>query len=257
MVLFESLAGQRPSGDSSLLALLENAVEEREPPRLAANIAPDAARKRGTTEAALRASLSHDDLETIVGRCLQVRPQDRYASVSALADDIERYLNGLPILARPQTTLYLLEKFVRRNKARVTAAALLITALIAALFYGLTEQRRALAHQQRAIEESARAARTQAFMNELFRMANSNFSGKQVTSLSDFLALGIKMAPLLATGKQQLAEVECSLAISMHDSGDLKGSTPVFRKGRRRRPCCRGREYGNRCSVLSDRTLLR
>lgn len=227
VILFELLAGRRPESEASIAALIQNVVEEREPARLDENTTSDVAEKRRTTVTALRASLK-GDLSTIARKCLRIRPQDRYPSVSALAEDIQRYLAGRPILARRQTAVYLIEKFIRRNRGKVVTSGVLAASLAALLIYAFNQQRRALFEQQRALEESARAARTQGFMSQLFRLANSNFSGTQTTSLSDFLALGIKMAPLLASDKQQAAEVECSLAISLRDSGNLQASTPVF-----------------------------
>lgn len=222
VILFELLSGSRPSGNSSVAAIIEHAIEDREPARLDSNVSIDAANNRATTENALRAALA-GDLSTIVRKCLSNRPPERYASVAALSQDIGCYLAGRPVLARPQTPLYLAGKFVHRNRGKLTAALVLVLALTGALIYAYLQQRH-------AVEEGARAARTQGFMNQIFRLANSNFSGKQVSTLSDFLNLGIKMAPVLATDKRQLAEIECSLAVSVHDSGNLDRSIPVFEK---------------------------
>jgi serine/threonine-protein kinase len=59
------------------------------------------------------------DLETIVMKCLQKEPQDRYDSARALADDLGRYLDGEPIAARRTSWPYRLGKAIRRNRALV------------------------------------------------------------------------------------------------------------------------------------------
>lgn len=70
------------------------------------------------------------DLDNIVLKTLRKEPAERYGSVQQLAEDIERYLKGLPVLARPQTLKYRFEKYVKRHKAGVLAAGLVLVSLI-------------------------------------------------------------------------------------------------------------------------------
>jgi len=75
------------------------------------------------------------DLETIVMRCLEKTIERRYESARALAEDLRRFLDGEPILARPVTLSYRLGKLVRKNKVvtALLAAALLVVLVFAAL----------------------------------------------------------------------------------------------------------------------------
>jgi tetratricopeptide (TPR) repeat protein/predicted Ser/Thr protein kinase len=57
------------------------------------------------------------DLETLVLKCLEKEPERRYATATALADDLDRWLQGEPIEAVPPSTTYRLRKFVARRKA--------------------------------------------------------------------------------------------------------------------------------------------
>lgn len=77
-----------------------------------------------------RARLLKGDLDNIVLKAMRKEPERRYASAGQLAEDVERYLTGRPVSARPDTTAYRVNKFVRRNKLAVAAAALAVLALV-------------------------------------------------------------------------------------------------------------------------------
>ena len=64
------------------------------------------------------------DLDTIVLKAVRKEPARRYQSVQELSEDIGRYLEGLPVLARGDAASYRATKFVRRHKAAVAATAL-------------------------------------------------------------------------------------------------------------------------------------
>ena len=84
--------------------------------------------------------LPDGDLGTILGKALKKRPQERYASVTALADDLRRFLNHEPISARPDTLTYRGGKFVRRHRVGVAVAVAAVAGLAIAL-YAVNRQR--------------------------------------------------------------------------------------------------------------------
>jgi eukaryotic-like serine/threonine-protein kinase len=81
------------------------------------------------------------DLDNIVLMALRKEPQRRYASVEQLSEDLRRHLAGLPVTARPNTFGYRADKFIRRHKAGVLAAALVVVSLVSGLFIALRQAR--------------------------------------------------------------------------------------------------------------------
>ncbi len=218
-ILFDLLAGQLGGGRTSAI-LFERALSEAEPDRLSDAVTEEAAGTRGLSAARLRQLLT-GDLETITAKCLRPRAKDRYVSVDALADDLQRYLNGRAVLARPQTTLYRVGKFVRRNRGSVAVTGLVTIALIASL--GYAEWR-----QAQALREGRRAMQMQTFLYRLFKLANSNYTGKPAATIPEFLALGARMLPDYIKNPSDLRQAELGLAESMYENGDLDAAQKVF-----------------------------
>ena len=130
VLLYELLAGRHPTGDGSRSAAeYLRTVVDTEPPRL--STAATGAEARATSLDRMR-RLYAGDLDNIVAKALKKRPEERYASVHALADDLRRYLNHEPVRARPDSLGYRAGKFVRRNRIGVTLGAIGAIALIAA-----------------------------------------------------------------------------------------------------------------------------
>jgi serine/threonine-protein kinase len=219
-VLFELLSGRRPNNNTSLAFMIERAMNEQEPESLQHAVTDLAATNRGLTESRLRTVLS-GDLANIVAKCLRPRSMDRYPSLDALAGDIQRYMDGRTVMARPQTKLYRVGKFVRRNRKVVAAGVLMNVVILASLGYGAWRQ-------QQAIREGQRALRMQTFMYRLFKLANSNYTGKPAATVPEFLKLGVKMLPDYIKNPGDLREAQLGLAESMYENGDLDDAQKVF-----------------------------
>lgn len=139
VILYELLCGRRPhivSGSSK--HELEEAILTDQPatpstvihqpatdpaPPGDADPATSVAASRRTDPARLRRELA-GDLDTICLKALRKEPERRYASVDQLEEDLRRYVEGLPVLARRDTPGYRAGKFVRRHRGAVIARRL-------------------------------------------------------------------------------------------------------------------------------------
>jgi serine/threonine protein kinase/Tfp pilus assembly protein PilF len=135
VVLFELLTGDRPyrlnAGASR--AILEHAIAAAEVHKPSTQIVQQAWSVRGVTHEQLTRQL-RGDVDRIVLKSLEKEPQVRYASAAAMADDVQRYLDGKPITAQPPRLSYRLGKFLRRNRLVVSVgagAAILVLAMAA------------------------------------------------------------------------------------------------------------------------------
>jgi serine/threonine protein kinase len=103
------------------------------------------------------------DLETIVLKALEKRPQDRYATAQELADDLQRWLRHEPIRARRPSLLQRARKGVRRHQAVVTTAAvaalLVLLTAVASLALGLAQVREQKQQTERERDAAERRLR--------------------------------------------------------------------------------------------------
>ena len=83
------------------------------------------------------------DLDNILAKAMRPESGRRYLSVADFSDDVQRYLEGYPVKARPDTFSYRAPKFLKRRRVEVFATALAASALAAAGIVTLTEYRAA------------------------------------------------------------------------------------------------------------------
>jgi serine/threonine protein kinase len=171
VILWEMLAGRHPFGEAvdSVTRALQAG---REPPPLTP---PSRERTTATGTADRWRRRLRGDLDTICLRAVEFQRERRYASAAHLADDVQRFLEGRPILARPDSFTYRLGKSIRRHPVvSVAVAGAIAVLLTGAGLLAISAQRlsverdRAVAAEQRARVEAEQARSISTFLTELF-----------------------------------------------------------------------------------------
>ena len=152
ILLYVLLTGHHPAGAGPRTpASLVKAILETDPPHPSQIVASTEANneaasvnaaKRATTPDKLSGTL-RGDLDTIVTKALKKKPLERYLSIAALADDLQRYLSYEPISARPDTLGYRTSKFARRHRSSVVATLLVTITLVGTTVFTWIYPRRA------------------------------------------------------------------------------------------------------------------
>lgn len=176
------------------------------------------------------------ELDCLVLKAAHPDPEQRYASASELAADVERYLSGRPIAARPPSMLYEARKFVQRHRLPVISGTLVLVALLAGLLVSAVGFRRALIargvaetalgqvreEKDRADQALARTEEVSTYLRDLLMRAHPSRLGPRATleqllkaSGNDFLAQPPENALVRA-------EVASALAEPLYVTGDYE-----------------------------------
>jgi len=195
VLLYEILTGSRPYHlESRSPQEISQAVEKQHPPKpstvvhRAATVAEPIARGPAAPDDDLR-KLSRQlkgDLDTIVMMAMHKEPGRRYASAEQLSEDLRRHLVGLPVVAREDTPLYLLGKFMRRNKGASVAALLLVCLTVV-----MTWQRFQIAEERdRARQERSKAEQIRDFLLGVFEIADPGQTRGETITAREILEAG-------------------------------------------------------------------
>ncbi len=181
VVLYELLTGTLPfERKGSIVRRLESQVGDEILERPSARVRRALGDRRVAARQARRLA---GDLDNILVNALRREPERRYRSAAALGEDLRRHLAGQTIRARPDTFLYRAWKFLRRHRAGVAAAALVLAALVAGLAGTTWQARRAEKSAREASAQALRAARVKEFLITLFEIADpEQAAGDRITA---------------------------------------------------------------------------
>lgn len=174
------------------------------------------------------------DIETIAGKALEKEPDRRYASAAALGDDIDRYLESQPILARPPSAAYQLRKLVSRHRLPFAFAGLMLV-LVAGFGIGMgilyadsqRNLRRAEAAERKAAREAETATRTTDFLLGLFSSSNPEETAGETITAREVMDEGAERV------RDELADEPLTQARLMHTLGKVYMSLALYDDSRR------------------------
>jgi serine/threonine protein kinase/tetratricopeptide (TPR) repeat protein len=206
VLLYELLCGRRPFQlAGATLTDMERIICEEEAPapsgmvqRTALESPPlidDIAACRSTTPARLQKQL-RGDLDNIVGMAMRKEPERRYRSAEQLATDLERQINGQPVVAASDTWLYHTQKFVRRHALAVAASVAVIVTLAAFATVTFIQSQRIAYERDLATAERSRAEQVSSFLVELFELSDPTRSRGATVTARELLDIGARRVNL-------------------------------------------------------------
>jgi eukaryotic-like serine/threonine-protein kinase len=135
------------------------------------------------------------DLDVLCLTAMHKDPQRRYRTVDALIGDLDRFLRGQPLAARPDTLGYRAGKFVRRHRAAVaaTTGALIVVLGLVGFYTARLADQRSLARA-----EAAKATQITEYLIGLFEAGDPFAAGGGGTDVHELLARGVRQADALA-----------------------------------------------------------
>ncbi|AFM05524.1 serine/threonine protein kinase [Bernardetia litoralis DSM 6794] len=224
ILLFELLSGRRPfvfDKNESVLEWEKKLTTSQTPTpskiyeEFSENQAQKVAKERKTDKKGLKKTLK-SELQSIVLMALRTEPERRYQSAEQLAEDIERYLQKRPIIAKPNSWSYKTRKAFERNKSAWIGFTLLFIALIGGIF-GTTYQ------AYKTKQEKQRAEQTLAFITDLFKSPDPRLQdseGKDI-KVSEFLKASEKKVFRNLEDQQELQTELLTILSNLYDNMNL------------------------------------
>ena len=258
VLLYKLLSGTGPFVIPSMrLTDIERAICENDPPPASHAIdigdSPSAlaiSESRNTTAARLRRTLK-GDLDNIVCKAMHKELERRYGSSQQMASDIQRYLDGKPVIARRDTVSYRSTKFVRRHWLPVTASLGMFCLILAFATTMYVQSQRIAAERDQAAQqrgraelERSRAEEISTFLVNLFKLSDPEENrGNQVTA-RELLDSGAKR--LHAALQDQPATRAALLATvgAVYDSlGQYQDALPILQESLSLQPASHDRSH--------------
>jgi serine/threonine protein kinase/tetratricopeptide (TPR) repeat protein len=225
VLLYELLTGRTPFDPQKLMACgvdaMRRLIREQEPPKpstclstmLDADLTTVARQRHAPTQKLI--DLVRGDLDWIVMKSLEKDRTRRYESASSFAGDIEHYLNHEPVSARPPSSLYRLQKLVRRHKTLFAAGAAVAVAIVAGLVVSTYLFFREQVARRDADREAQRSQQVALFLEEMLKGVGPGVAlGRDTTLLREILD---KTVARVAKDLKDQPEVQAEICNTLGD----------------------------------------
>lgn len=220
VLLYELLVDRRPFQLAGLSSVeMYRLITEVDPPKASA------------VATAERRSELAGDLDTVLQKAMHRAVERRYPSAQTFADDIRRYLDGLPVTARPDTFRYRFGKFVRRNRAAVAVVALSSVLLFGTAFTAVYQNAVAKSKDREARKRFAEVRELASGLLGDVDSALENLPGS--TAAREVLARKVlHYLDELARAEVRDVSLQLDLAAAYDRLGDILGGTKASNLGK-------------------------
>ncbi len=286
VLLYKLLTGHLPYGAAARLTTdLERAVLEEEPERPSTAVArvtaapatgraatgragtgvetevpltPQAvSHARGTGPARLRRQLE-GDLENILLKALRKEPDRPYGSIERLDEDLRRYQQGLPVLARPAGLGYRGGKFIRRHRWGVAAAAAFLLLVVGFAAVMWVQAARIARERDEARRERDKARAVAAFLEDIFRVSDPGQARGETVTAREILDRGAGEIERELAGQPEVrSALEATIGNVYRQLGLLEEAEPHLQRSLDERREVLGAEHPEAADSLIGLALLR
>ncbi len=181
VILYELLTGERPFKVKSKNANeISKIITDSQPQKPSLVVSSKSENSKFKIQ---NPKLLKGDLDNIVLMAMRKEPERRYSSVEQFAEDIKRYLNGLPVIAQEDTFSYRASKFIGRNKTGVAAGIGVALSLIGGIIATSRQSKIAKRERDIARREANKAERINQFLQKTLSSADPKEHGKDTTVL--------------------------------------------------------------------------
>ena len=255
VVLYELLTGRLPFDFSNLSqGECEQIIVQLEP-EAPSVVAKQMERTPGESKSILQAGkTAWSDLDVLCLTAMHKDPQRRYRSIEALTRDIDHYLKGEPLEAKPDSLRYRLGKFVTRNRRALAATAAVCALMLAVVIFFVVR----LSRVRRAeLADATRTQRIERFMLNLFDGGDNPAGPADSLKVVTLLDRGARNAQTLKSEPAVQAELYQTLGGIYQKLGKLDQADSLMNSALEQRKSVAGADSGDVGNGMVALGLLR